>query len=135
MNYSFTKLYIMWYIVCFIVLIFVDSFEIKGMLIAPVALFSLMIVLMIAKNPYNTEQSTAWRKFLPIVQQILLLVPAVMIWIVGFFHDVDSLLYFLSTCAVIACCFIAISFTIVRIVSEFRYWRIMENVFTLEEVK
>lgn len=117
------------------VLIFVDSFEIKGMLIAPVALFSLMIVLLIVKNPYNTEKATVWRKFLPIVQQILLLVPAVMIWIVGFFHDVDPLLNFFCTCAVIACCFIGIIFTIIRIVSEFRYWRIMENVLTLEEIK
>ena len=104
--------------ICYVVfaslVILLEFFGVKGMVLIPIIQITLILAVLILRNPYNKEESRRPRLILPIIQQIIVLVPLYLLWISGFLNTLDPLIYFITTVLIISCCFLAILITSIR---------------------
>lgn len=76
--------YMLFYVGFVAVLIFFMEFALKGLVLVPILVITLVLILLIVFNPYRTQHAQPVRYILAIVQQVTLTVPLYLLWISGF---------------------------------------------------
>lgn len=127
MKYSYTKVFALWYVIFIVMLVVVSSFDVKGVMLIAILMLCLVIVFLVLKNPYTEEfaKDSCARLVLPIIQQIVLTLPCVMLWAVGFLKTLNPTLFFTTTVMIVGCCFIGIVLTAIRIYFEVKHYRMV----------
>lgn len=114
-KYSYTKWYVIWYVMFAGLMVFFGSFGVAAVALIPIVWVSLVIVYLIVRNPYYDEDSRRPRFLLPIIQQVILTVPMYLLWVAGFLQTFNPLIYFVNTVLIVAFCLIGIIITSIRL--------------------
>lgn len=124
-KYSYTKGYMIWYVMFDGLMVFFGSFGVAAVALIPIVWISLIIIYLIVRNPYYDEDSRRSRFILPIIQQVILTVPMYLLWVAGFLQTFNPLIYFISTALIVVFCLIGIIITSIRLYFEYKHFKLL----------